>query len=61
VLVSVSVATFVVKSEEVRVAMPTTACSMAVPMLVLVVLPHEPDCSPVVISSNFRLEKVLDI
>jgi hypothetical protein len=32
-----------------------------VPMLVFVVAPHEPDCSPVVISSNFKAEKVLDI
>jgi hypothetical protein len=56
VFVSVSVATFVVKSAEVRVAMPTIACSMAVPILVFVVPPHAPDCSPVVISSNLRLE-----
>ena len=56
VLVSVSVATLEVKFAEVSVAMPTIACSIAVPMLVLVVTPHEPDCSPVVISSNFRLE-----
>jgi hypothetical protein len=61
VLVRVSVATFEVKLADVSVAIPTIACSIAVPMLVLVVTPHEPDCSPVVISSNLRLEKVLDI
>jgi hypothetical protein len=60
-LVNVNVATLVVKSADVRVAIPTMACSMAVPMLVLVVPPHEPDCSPVVINSNFKAEKVLDI
>jgi hypothetical protein len=36
-------------------ALPTTACSKAVPRLVLVVLPHVPACSPVPISSIFRL------
>jgi hypothetical protein len=61
VLVNVSVATLVVKFAEVSVAIPTTACSIAVPILVLVVLPQAPDCSPVVISSNLRLEKVLAI
>jgi hypothetical protein len=61
VLVSASVATLDVNSEEVSVAIPTKACSIAVPRLVLVVVPHEPDCSPVVISSNLRLEKVLAI
>lgn len=61
VLVRVSVATLVVKSAEVSVAIPTMACSMAVPMFALVVLPHAPDCSPVVINSNLRLEKVLDM
>jgi len=59
VFVRVSVATLVVKLAEVRVAIPTIACSMAVPMLALVVLPQAPDCSPVVISSNLRAEKVL--
>jgi hypothetical protein len=61
VFVSVNVATLVVKLAEVSVAIPTMACSMAVPIFVLVVLPHAPDCSPVVISSNLRLEKVLDM
>jgi hypothetical protein len=61
VLVSVSVATLEVKFADVSVAIPTKACSIAVPRLVLVVVPHEPDCSPVVISSNLRLEKVLAI
>jgi hypothetical protein len=61
VFVSVRVATLVVKLAEVRVAMPTMACSMAVPTFVLVVAPHVPDCSPVVINSNFSAEKVLDM
>jgi hypothetical protein len=61
VFVNVRVATLDVKSAEVSVAMPTTACSIAVPMFVLVVLPQVPDCSPVVINSNFRAEKVLDM
>jgi hypothetical protein len=61
VFVSVRVATLAVKLAEVSVAMPTIACSIAVPMFVLVVLPQAPDCSPVVINSNFRAEKVLDI
>lgn len=52
----VRVATFVVKSADVKVAIPTKACSIAVPRLILVVLPHEPDWSPVPISSNFRSE-----
>lgn len=60
-LVRVSVQTLAVKSAASSVAIPTRACSMAVPMLVLVVLPHVPDCSPVPMSSNFRLENVLDI
>jgi len=38
---------------------PVMACSIAVPMLVLVVSPHVFDCSPLPISSNFRSEKVL--
>lgn len=61
VFVSVKVATLDEKFADVRVAIPTIACSIAVPMFVLVVLPHVPDCSPVVINSNFRLEKVLDM
>ena len=58
---SVSVTVLPTKSPEDNVVIPTRACSMAVPMLVLVVDPHKPDCSPVVISSNLRLEYVLDI
>jgi hypothetical protein len=56
VFVSVRVATLAVKSAEVKVAIPTKACSIAVPRLVLVVAPHAPDWSPVPISSNLRLE-----
>ena len=61
VFVRVRVATLVVKSAEVSVAMPTMACSTAVPTFTLVVAPQVPDCSPVVINSNLRLEKVLDM
>jgi hypothetical protein len=61
VSVSVKVATLATKFAEVNVAIPTIACSIAVPILVFVVAPQVPDCSPVVISSNFRLENVLDI
>ena len=42
-------------------AEPVTASSSAVPRLVFVVAPHVPDCSPVVISSILRGEKVLAI
>ena len=61
VLVSVRVQMLAAKSPESSVAIPTMACSIAVPMLLLVVVPQVPDCSPLPISSNLRLEKVLDI
>jgi hypothetical protein len=61
VFVNVRVATLAVNSAEVKVAIPTIACSIAVPILALVVLPQAPDCSPVVINSNLSAEKVLDM
>ena len=61
VFANVRVATLAVKSAEVKVAMPTMDCSIAVPILALVVLPQDPDCSPVPINSNLRLEKLLDM
>ena len=55
VLVSVNVAVLDVKSPEVSVAIPTIACSTAVPKLVLVVAPQAPFWSPVPINSIFKL------
>ena len=56
-----SVRSIVRLASEVKIGFPkpVIACSMAVPMLVLVVLPQVFDCSPLPISSNFRFEKVL--
>jgi len=46
---------------KVTLADPTMASSKAVPKFVLVVVPHVPDWSPVVISSILSGEKVLAI
>lgn len=56
---SVSVRVNVASVANTGLLRPVMACSMAVPMLVLVVLPQVFDCSPLPISSNFRSEKVL--
>ena len=56
VFVNVKVAMLEEKSPVASVAIPTMACSMAVPMFVLVIPPHAPSLPPTSMISNFRLE-----